>query len=185
MNRRFLAIAARGILVAGALGVALWTLPEACQGGDWIVNFPLGVGAVLVAAVLMVPQLAELVGIPIHRLIGSVFWPDVPDMPPANYELARECRQQWRYQDAIAQYLRIVRQHSQALDAYREAIETAFEAKALPIAVKVHRKGMLRLRSKEARAELQRIFEVIMDRNDALLEAEKLRRADPLNRFES
>jgi len=175
------------ILAAGLLGASIWLLNEAVESGDLtgtLLNGICGGVALISFSVLAVPQLAEFAGFPIRRYLGRVFWPDMSEETPPNYDHARECRQLWRYKEAIEAYFRIVKFHSQEVEAYREGIETAFEAKTPQIAEKFCRMGLRRLRSKEDRDEVQRSLNVLVERAEALLTAQKEKVFDPLSRFE-
>ena len=187
MTQRSLGISARWILAAGLLGAAIWLIGIATESGEltgMLVNGFFGGAALIFGSVLLVPQLAEVAGFPIRRFLGKIFWPDVSEETLANYDQARQFRQQWRYSEAIEAYFRIVKYHSQEAEAYREGIETAFEAKTPQIAEKFCRMGVRRLRAKADREEVQRSLDILIERAEALELAQKERVIDPLSRFD-
>ena len=94
--------------------------------------------------------------LPIWRFITGIVFPDDKfDRPPVNYALPRSYRERRRLDDAIEEYLKIIRYHPQELPAYLECMEVMIETGDHAGAQKVRATGMRKLRSAEARRAVQ------------------------------
>jgi hypothetical protein len=114
-------------------------------------------GLVIAGSILIGRDLAEWISTPVWRFITGIVFPDEHlDRPPVNYRLARRYREERRDDEAIEQYLNIIHHHPQELPAYLECIEVMIEAGDLEGAERVRATGLRKLRSAEARRELER-----------------------------
>ena len=118
-----------------------------------------GMAFLISAVVMIVPEAVPWAAAPLLALLDAIYLPGASDPPPLNYKTARFYRQQCRWEEAVQEYRKIVHYHPRELVAYIEGIETAFEAGEHKAAVQLYRKGCRRLRSKEDRLRLQRVYE--------------------------
>lgn len=120
--------------------------------GHGLLAFALAITGVL----LIARELTTWVTAPIWRFLTGIVFPDEKfDRPPANYALPRSYRMHGRNDDAIEQYLKIIHHHPQELPAYLECMEVMIGAGDHAGARKVGATGMRKLRSPEARREVE------------------------------
>lgn len=86
----------------------------------------LWIGVVILVAVLVSPVLTELIAYP----VGLLFWPEERPVPPPLFKLTAYYVKQGRFEDAIAEYEKILHYHPQESRAYEELIEVLAQAGA-------------------------------------------------------
>jgi hypothetical protein len=125
--------------IAGAAGYGLFAFALAITG-----------------VLLIARELTAWVSAPIWRFITGIVFPDDKfDRPPVNYALPRSYRERRKLDDAIEEYLKIIRYHPQELPAYLECIEVMIETGDRAGAEKVRATGLKKLRSAESRREVK------------------------------
>ena len=148
-------IVALTLIAKGAL--MLWSSAVGGGGGFagaaayGLLAFALVISGILLTTRELVPWASA----PLWRFITGIIFPDDKfDRPPVNYALPRSYRERRRPEDAIQEYLKIIRHHPQELTAYLECMEVMIEAGDLHGAQKVRATGLRKLRSAKARQEL-------------------------------
>jgi len=151
-----LLIAARWIAAAVLLRISLRCLAASQQGdmmgglGYGLVGVGLLAGAVIIAS----PDLIRIASNLISRFIIGLFFPQEHATLPLDYTLARFYRKKERWEEALAQYEKLLDAHPKALPAYIEAIEVASAAGWPEEARKLLTKALRRL-PPEDHAELR------------------------------
>lgn len=127
------------LLLADAL-IARWLLAVALlYGAYWFANRALlyeGFSALsyllafavqlISSAILIAPELAHCLGGIIFKPLVSIFLPDEKFFrPPLSYILARKYAQDKRYQDAVQEYLKIIKHYPDEREPYEEIIRIA------------------------------------------------------------
>lgn len=117
-----------------------------------------GVVALLLASLLILPEVRSLVSGLFTGLIDSIYLSGSSATPSLDYSLADRYRDKGRTEAAIREHLKITHYYPQELTAYLEAIKLSFACGEETVAAKVYRTGRRRLRSPEARATLLDIY---------------------------
>jgi hypothetical protein len=117
-----------------------------------------GISALITGVLILAPELTEWLATPVHRGINSLIFPGGSIVPPPDYTLARLYRKQWRYRESVEEYFKILEYHPEELTAYLEGIATATEAHGVRTRERFYRLGLRKLRSTEARVQLQEAF---------------------------
>jgi len=123
--------------------------------GPSLLSLMLAFGLAVSGLVLIAPELVSWVSSPLWRFITGIIYPDEKyKAPPVNYALPRSYHQRLRHEDAIEEYLKIIRYHPQEQAAYVECIEVMLFTHDLHGARKVMAQGLRKLRTKEAQRQL-------------------------------
>jgi hypothetical protein len=118
-----------------------------------------GVGLVVIAGLLIAPEVLWAVLSVFNWGIGMAFMPSEEMRPPLDYRVARMYLKQLRFEDAVERYELLSHYHPQALDAYLEGMEAAFLGGFEDAARAFLHRGLSSLREREARAALQMHFD--------------------------
>ena len=104
---------------------------------DSVVAAPLVIASVFsfVAVVMLTAQETAVRGAEwVGRQFASIFYPSEEfSKPPLSYRLARHYRLERRFDDAIAQYRKIIRYYPKEVDAYQELLAIAEEVNDLDL----------------------------------------------------
>jgi len=169
MSRQTALLLARWVIALTLIAKgALMLLQSAGNGGGGFAGaaaYGLFAFALAIAGVLLISrELTTWVTAPIWRFLTGIVFPDEKfDRPPVNYALPRSYRNRQRFDDAIEEYRKILHHHPQELPAYLECMEVMAEAGDLPGAQKVRATGLRRLRSPEARNEVKKKFDSLIE----------------------
>ena len=162
MNKQQLVVTLRWFVgICFELG-ALKLLIGATRAADYMSGFAgavFGFSALITGVLILAPELTEWLATPVHRAINSLIFPGGSIVPPADYTLARLYRKQWRYRESVEEYFKILEYHPKELTAYLEGIATATEAHGFKTRERFFRLGLRKLKSLEAREQLERAFE--------------------------
>jgi hypothetical protein len=131
----------------------------------------LAFGLGVTGLILMAPELVPWISAPVWRFITGIIFPDEKySAPPVNYALPRSYSQRFRDEEAIQEYLKIIRYHPQEQAAYVECIEVMLRIHDLHAARKLMAEGLRKLRTEESRNQLREVMRKA-DENGVLKDA--------------
>ncbi len=136
----------RGVLAAACVASFLIMAPRARESSDGPFVF-LQVALILLAALFVIPELMRLVMAPISALVDSFFFPGGRfSKPVLNYKLPEFYVEKGRYEEALAEYRKILQFYPAELPAYEGAIELLLkEFDDVPEAAKLYRQAQKHL----------------------------------------
>ncbi|HWL53886.1 MAG TPA: hypothetical protein VNQ90_15710 [Chthoniobacteraceae bacterium] len=174
MKTRTILALARWVLACLLFTVTFWT---EVTGLSYDKTF-IPVAAVVGGCILIAPELIHWGSLPIQAFFSSLFFPSNREIPPPDYVLTGVYREQGRYDEALDQYLTIVRNHPEELLAYLEGMETAFENGTPEVAKKFHRLGLQKLKVEAAREQVERSYHLLCEAAANAPEVEEEEEAD-------
>lgn len=118
-----------------------------------------GVVLLVVAAVLITPEILWAILWVFEGILASVFLPSEKMVPPLDYRVARMYAAQRRFEEAVERYEFLTHYHPQATDAYLEGIEAAFHGGFEDAARAFFQRAMDRLKDGSQRALVRKRFE--------------------------
>ena len=113
----------------------------------------------MIAAVLVTPEVLWVVLSAFDWVIGAVFLPSEEMCPPLDYRVARMYRKQLRFEEAVERYEFLTHYHPQALDAYLEGIDASFRGGMDDAAKAFLNRGLTALRDPRHRVTLQERYD--------------------------
>jgi hypothetical protein len=122
------ALLARWLLAVALLYGAYWFANRALSyDGFFAASYFLAFAVQLISSVILIsPELAHCVGGIISKPFASLFLPDEKfSRPPLSYILARKYAHDKRYQDAVQEYLQIIKHYPDEREPYEEIIRIA------------------------------------------------------------
>ncbi|MCB1230016.1 MAG: hypothetical protein KDN19_07115 [Verrucomicrobiae bacterium] len=125
-------------------------------------NLFLGFGFIIAGAIVIAPDIVRLAASPLLALIDSIFLPGQRGgKPDLNLKLPQFYREQCRYDDAMAEYRKIIRYYPEQVEGWIGAMELLVKIFDEPEAArKLYEKGRRKLRHRpEAIEELAAAWE--------------------------
>jgi hypothetical protein len=119
---------ARWLLAAALLyGAYRFAIQALSYEGLSALSYLLPAAAQLISAVILIaPELAHCVGGIISKPFASLFLPDEKfSRPSLSYILARKYAREMRYQEAVREYLQIIKHYPSEREPYEEIIRIA------------------------------------------------------------
>jgi len=117
---------------------------------------------VVVATLLVIPELTRPFTWMIDVLMGTT--PPSGGRPPIDLRLARSYVEQERLDDALAEYARVMKWHPKIAEPYEQTMILLARTGATRARIeRVHRQGLRRLRSPDARTDLATALRKALD----------------------
>ncbi len=117
-----------------------------------------GVIALVVASLLLSPEMRPLVSSVFTGLIDLIYLPEWGASVPLDYTLADLYQDKGRTEAAIREYLRIAHYHPRELRPYLEALKLSRQSGEMELAAKIYKTGLRRLRNQSAREALKKTY---------------------------
>ncbi len=114
---------------------------EGAQGGSFVSNYLSGVTFAIGMLICLLPEVVYLVSTPVRNFFSGIFFPQETEVAPPDYNLVQVYREQGRYEEAIEQYMKIIKNHPEELLAYIGAIQCAHLLGDRELAEKIAKKG--------------------------------------------
>ena len=119
---------ARWLLAAALLfGAYRFAIQALSYDGYFALSYLLvAAGQLIFSVILIFPELAHCLGGIISKPFASLFLPDEKfSRPPLSYILARKYAREMRYQEAVREYLQIIKHYPSEREPYEEIIRIA------------------------------------------------------------
>ncbi len=117
------------------------------------------VSLLVLAAVLVTPEVLWAILSVFDWAISAVFLPSEEMCPPLDYRVARMYLKQLRFEEAVERYELLSHYHPQALEAYLEGMEAAFRGGLADAARAFLQRGLSGLRVQKERVKLQECYD--------------------------
>ena len=138
----------RWLTALSLVGLAVW-ISRHVGGIAFVFCLPF----IVVATILVIPELSRPFTWMIDVLMGTT--PPSGERPPIDLRLARSYVAQERLDDALAEYARVKKWHPKIAEPYEQTMILLARTGAKRARIdKVHRQGLRRLRSPDARNDL-------------------------------
>lgn len=117
--------------------VEVQTAPQGALLSNYLKTVLFAIGVL----VFLLPEVLFVFSYPIRAFFSGLFFPEGNEVAPPDYNLPQVYREQGRYDEAIEQYMKIIKNHPEELLAYIGAIQCAHLAGNFELAEKIAKKG--------------------------------------------